>query len=346
MLKRAISLGLITTTFLLAACGDGGSNTTGAGASGGGAAGGTGGMGGAGGAGGAGGMGGGAGGTGGEGGMMEVDPLVGIGTVEEIQAGFMFTEGPQWIPSTNTLLFTDIPANRIYAHSPGGGVITVFREPSANTNGLGLDPSGLLVACEHSGRRVSRTLADGTIETIADLYENKKLNSPNDVIVHSNGTVYFTDPPYGLPDPGQSELGFFGVFRVTPGGEVTLVADDMQRPNGIALSPDEKSLYVADTQTGELRTWPVNDDGSLGAGSTLVTTGPGPDGMAVDEKGNLFVTTKNGVEVYSAAGKLYGAIAVPQQPSNCAFGGEDKKTLYITARTGLYRVTLANPGLY
>ncbi|TKD13089.1 SMP-30/gluconolactonase/LRE family protein [Polyangium fumosum] len=279
------------------------------------------------------------------GGGVEVDPLVGVGTVEQVQGNFMFTEGPQWNPATKTLLFTDIPANRIYEHTPGGA-IDVFREPSANTNGLALDQNGLLIACEHSGRRVSRTLANGTLASIADTYDGKKLNSPNDVIVHSNGTVYFTDPPYGLPDPGQSELGFFGVFRVTPGGEVTLVADDMQRPNGIALSPDEKTLYVADTATSELRAWPVNADGSLGAGSKLVSTSQGPDGMAVDAKGNLFVTTSAGVEVYSPAGKLYGAIVVPQQPANCAFGGDDKKTLYITARTALYRVTLQGAGLY
>ena len=338
------SLGLITTTLLLAACSDDGPSTTGGGASGSGASGGTGGTGGTGGMGGAGGMGG-TGGTGGAGGMMEVDPLIGVGMVEEIQGNFMFTEGPQWNPATKTLLFTDIPANRIYEHTPGGG-IDVFREPSANTNGLALDPDGLLIACEHSGRRVSRTLANGTLEAVADLYDNKKLNSPNDAIVHSNGTVYFTDPPYGLPDAGQSELGFFGVFRVTPGGELMLVADDMQRPNGIALSPDEKTLYVADTMTRELRAWPVNADGSLGTSTKLATTSPGPDGMAVDENGNLFVTTSAGVEAYSPTGTLWGAIAVPEQPANCAFGGEDKKTLYITARTGLYRVTLQGAGLY
>ncbi|MDI3284828.1 SMP-30/gluconolactonase/LRE family protein, partial [Polyangium sp. 15x6] len=307
--------------------------------------GGTGGTGGSGGTGGTGGSGGSGGAGGAGGGVAEVDPLVGIGTVEEVQGNFMFTEGPQWNPATKTLLFTDIPANRIYEHTPGGA-ITVFREPSANTNGLAIDQNGLLVSCEHSGRRVSRELANGTLASIADAYDGKKLNSPNDVVVHSNGTVYFTDPPYGLADPGLSELGFYGVFRVSPGGEISLVADDMERPNGTALSPDEKTLYVADTNTRELRAWPVNADGSLGTGTKLVTTSPGPDGMAVDAKGNLFVTTSAGVEVYSPAGKLYGAIAVPQQPANCAFGGEDKKTLYITARTALYRVTLQGAGIY
>ena len=358
MLKRALSLGLITTTFLLAGCGDGdstggttstsGSGTSGSGTSGSGGEGGSGtsGSGGAGGSGTSGSGGAGGSGSGGEGGgVMNVDPLVGAGTVEMVQANFMFTEGPQWNPATKTLLFTDIPASRIYEHTPGAG-ITVFREPTANTNGLALDPAGLLVACEHSGRRVARTLANGTIVPVADAFEGKKLNSPNDVIVRKDGSVYFTDPPYGLPDPGQSELGFFGVFRVAPGGKVEAIAKDMKRPNGIALSPDENTLYVVDTENGELRVYPVNADGSVGASSKLATTSPNPDGMAVDAKGNLFITTKVGVEVYSPTGKLYGAIPVPEQPSNCAFGGADRKTLYITARTGLYRVTLQNPGMY
>ena len=345
MLKRALSLGLITTTFLLAGCSDGGS-TSGTSGSGTGGSGGEG-------SGGAGGDGSssssssttssGSGGAGG--GVVNVDPLVGVGAVEKVQDKFMFTEGPQWIPATKTLLFTDIPANRIHEHTPGAG-ITVFREPSANANGLAVDPAGLLIACEHSGRRVSRTLANGTIVSVADAFEGKKLNSPNDVIVGKDGSVYFTDPPYGLPDPGQSELGFFGVFRAAPGGKVEAIAKDMNRPNGIALSPDEKTLYIVDTATAELRVYPVKADGSVGVSSMLAKTSPSPDGMAVDAQGNLFITTSVGVEVYSPAGKLYGAIPVPEQPANCAFGGADRKTLYITARTGLYRVALQNPGMY
>ncbi|MEO5725574.1 MAG: SMP-30/gluconolactonase/LRE family protein, partial [Byssovorax sp.] len=241
MLKRALSLGLIATTFLLAGCGDGGStsSTTGSGTSGSGGAGGSGGSTGTVGAGGDGGSSSSSSGSGGAGGgVVNVDPLVGAGAVEKVQDKFMFTEGPQWIPATKTLLFTDVPASRIYEHTPGAG-IAVFREPSANSNGLALDPDGLLIACEHSGRRVSRTLADGKLVPVADAFEGKKLNSPNDVIVRKDGSVYFTDPPYGLPDPGQSELGFFGVFRVAPGGKVEAIAKDMNRPNGIALSPDE-----------------------------------------------------------------------------------------------------------
>lgn len=147
------------------------------------------------------------GGNGGSGGApSSKDPLEGIGVVELVQGGFSFTEGPQWLPSMSALLFTDIPANRIHSIAPGA-MATIFREPSGNANGLAIDKKGLLHACEHSGRRVSRTEADGTVVTVVDAFEGKKLNSPNDLIIRDDGNVYFTDPPYGLPDPAQSELG-------------------------------------------------------------------------------------------------------------------------------------------
>jgi len=353
MLKRALSLGLITTTFLLAACGDDGSTTT-SGAGGSGAAGGMGGsgggMGGAGGSGGMGGSGGGMGGSGGGmggsgGGMMASNPLDGMGPVEIAEGGFQFTEGPQWNPARNTLLFTDIPPDRIYEFTPGVGV-NLFRDMSGNSNGLEYDTDGFLLACEHSGRRVSRTLADGTIVSVVEAYMGKKFNSPNDLVARKDGNIYFTDPPYGLADPGLSELGFFGVFRATPAGTAELIADDMSRPNGIALSPDQNTLYVVDTMTGELRTYPVGVDGTVGAKSTLATTSPGPDGMAVDDMGHLYIATSVGVEVYRPDGSVVGTIPVPEQPSNCAFGGEDRKTLYITARTTVYRVALQVTGIY
>ena len=277
--------------------------------------------------------------------MVKTNPLDGIGAVEPIANNFMFTEGPQWIPAKSTLLFSDIPANRIYELTPPAA-ITTFIDPSGNSNGLALDKNGQLYACEHSNRRVSRIDANGMATTVVDNYQGKKLNSPNDLIIRNDGNIYFTDPPYGLADPNLSELGYSGVFRITPMGVLELIANDMQRPNGIALSPDQKTLYIVDTATGELRTYPLDAEGKAGAMFKLGTTSPNPDGMTVDDQGNLFISTNVGVEVYDSLGKLWGTIAVPKQPANCAFGGADRKTLYITARTALYSVTLQNPGLY
>lgn len=304
------------------------------------------------GAGGSAGSGGSAGGTGGSAGSSAgaggsagsagapVDPIAGIGPVEEVGGGFTFTEGPVWFASSGKLLFTDIPQNRIHELTPPSA-ITIFREPSGNANGLGIDPDGLLVACEHSGRRVSRTLAGGTVQTIADAYQGDSLNSPNDVIVKSDGNLYFTDPTYG---GNPNEIGFQGVFRVNPSGAISLVADDMTAPNGIALSPDESALYVTDSEDDFLRRYDVASDGSVSGGEKIADTANAPDGMAVDDAGYLYLATAAGIEVYESDGTLHGTIDVPQQPSNCTFGGADRKTLYITARTALYRVELNLPG--
>ena len=273
------------------------------------------------------------------------DPLAGLGQVTTVATNLMFTEGPQWRAAAGEFVFSDIPANVIYRWRPGGGAPTVFRPASGNANGNAVDPAGVLVSCEHGGRRVAR--GDGaTATTVVDRFETKRLNSPNDVVVRSDGTIYFTDPPYGLGG-AASELGFMGVFRVAPGGAVTAehrgaLAD---RPNGIALSPDERILYVGDSEAHVVRRFTVASDGALSDRRTFVTPSQTPDGMAVDADGNLFVATSAGVEVFAPDGRRWGAIAVPQQPSNVAFGGADARTLLITARTGVYAVTLANPGL-
>lgn len=290
--------------------------------------------------------GGGNGGTAGAGGsMVKINPLDGSGTVEKVEGNFMFTEGPQWIPAKGTLLFTDIPANRIYEFK-APAAFTTFREPSGNSNGLAIDKAGLLYACEHSGRRISKTDANGMVTTVVDNYQGKKLNSPNDLIIRDDGNLYFTDPPYGLANPNDSELGYQGVFRVTPNGVLELITSDMSRPNGIVLSPDQKILYVADTSNGELRAYPLAADGTPGTMTKFATSSANPDGMAIDDQGNLFVTTTAGVEAFAPDGTLWGAIAVPEKPSNCAFGDGDRKTLYITARTSLYRVQLKVTGPY
>ncbi len=274
-----------------------------------------------------------------------MDPLMGRGDVEKVRGGFTFTEGPVWIAPKGMLLFTDIPADTIHQLQPPA-TITVFRMPSGKSNGLGLDAQGRLIASEHDNRRVSRTLADGTVVTVADRWQGKRLNSPNDNITRSDGTIYFTDPPYGVPAGQARELDFQGVFRVDPVGTLHLESLDMNRPNGVTLSPDEKTLYVADAEDGLVRKFPVRPDGSLGPPTMFVpSTGGGSDGMAMDDAGNLYVTTNVGVQVYKPNGTTWGIIPVPEVPTNCAFGDFDRKTLYITAPTSLYRVTLNVPGL-
>lgn len=268
------------------------------------------------------------------------DPLAGIGTVDMIQGGFQFTEGPQWREAEQDLVFTDIPANTIFRYPPGGAPVALVN-PSNNANGLAVDGNGVLLAAEHGMRRVSRA---GT--TVAATFEGNRLNSPNDLIVAGDGTIYFTDPPYGI-QPQQRELDFIGVFRVAPDG--TLTAEHRgplaARPNGIGLSPDGSTLYVADTADGNVYRFPIQADGALGAREVLAQTAGNPDGLAIDTGGNVFVTTSAGVEAFAPSGARWGAIAVPMQPANCGFGDADHRTLYITARTTLYRVRLAHPGL-
>jgi len=292
---------------------------------------------------------GGSGGTGGTGGTAaRFDPLEGIGTVELVADGFEFTEGPTWRTAEQRLLFSDIPGNTIFELTPPDS-IEVFRPSSGNANGLDSDVDGLLLAAEHGNRRVSRTLSDGTIVDVASEYLGDPLNSPNDIAVRSDGTIYFTDPPYGIDPNTEQVLEFNGVFRVDPAGELTTEWEGAKstRPNGLVLSPDERVLYVADTATGIVMVFDVDPDGSLSGQRTLFDVSI-PDGMAVDTGGNLFVAAAGGVAVYDPEGNPWGTIEIPgsRSPANCAFGGDDARTLYITARDALYEVSLDHPGLY
>ena len=258
----------------------------------------------------------------------------------------MFTEGPVWRPATDDLLFSDIPANTIYRWTEADGA-SVFRSPSNQSNGLLLDRQGRLLAAEHGARRVSRTLADGTVETVADTFEGARLNSPNDLVVRSDGTLYFTDPPYGISN-AQRELDFMGVFRVAPNGDLSAEwrGPLSARPNGVALSPDETKLYVADSDAALIRVFPVNPTtGALSAPQTFAQTGEVPDGMAVDVAGNIYQSVRAGVEVFAPDGRRLGLIPTPQGAANCAFGDADKRTLYITAVSRVYRVRVPIPGV-
>jgi gluconolactonase len=275
-----------------------------------------------------------------------VDPLEGIGMVTLIEEGFMFTEGPLWLPDDGVLLFSDVPGNTIH-RVLASGAVEIFRMPSGNANGLALDKDGLLLAAEHGNRRVSRSPIDGAPVDLATEYEGQQLNSPNDITVRSDGTIYFTDPPYGI-QPGQEELDFNGLFRIPAAGGEPIVewegAAATERPNGLVLSLDERHLYVADSQANVVRRFAVAADGDLTIEDAPFISVPTPDGMELDTLGNLFIATADGVCAFAPDGTLWGTIEVPRQPSNVAFGGSDYRTLYITAREAVYQVQLANPG--
>lgn len=272
--------------------------------------------------------------------------------VQAIVSGFLYAEGPLWRPD-GYLLFADSPRNRIHRWDPRVG-LAVLREPSDNATALAFDLQGRLLATEHANRRISRTEKDATIVTLVDRYEGKRLNSPNDLVVATTGAVYFTDPPYGLPKQTEGkELDFQGVFRLDPDGRLTLLVRDMPRPNGIGLSPDERTLYVSDSERSELRAFPLAADGSVGPMRVLAELRPWKsgvqgvaDGLTLDAQGRLYVTGPGGVWVFDPHGGRLGVIATPEPPAACAFGDADGKGLYITARTRVYKVRTNVAGLW
>ncbi|MEZ4682346.1 MAG: SMP-30/gluconolactonase/LRE family protein [Caldilineaceae bacterium] len=266
-------------------------------------------------------------------------------TLEQIGSGFQFIEGPVWHVAEECLFFSDIPANTMYRYSVTNG-IAVYRQPSHFSNGLTLDGSGHLLACEHQRRRVSRTTAQG-VETVVDRYQGKRLNSPNDLIVTRDGSILFTDPHYGLLDglggPGEQELPFRGVYRIAPGAnEPTLLVDDFTTPNGLALSADERRLYIDDTVEGHIRAFDVQADWTLTGGAVLTDMrgdAPGvPDGMKLNTDGTIFCTGPGGIWIIAPTGVVLGRISMPEVAANLAWGDADGSTLYITANTGLYRL--------
>lgn len=302
-------------------------------------------------------------------------------TAEKLAEGFSFTEGPVWIPQLppgrtyggggtgNYLLFSDPNRNIIHRWDPQDGETTIFRTSSGysgtggpnigeyrqpGSNGLALSPDGRLTICEHGNRRVTRLEPDGSITVLADNFEGRRLNSPNDLVYRSDGALFFTDPPFGLPqahDDPRKELPFSGVFCLH-GGTLRAVATDFRGPNGLALSPDEKFLYVGnwDEQRKVIIRYEVAPDGSLRSPTTLVdltVSDPGDlcfDGLKTDAAGNLYAAAPGGLRVYSAHGKHLGTIELPELPANCSFGDADGRTLFITARTGLYRLRTRIPG--
>jgi len=277
--------------------------------------------------------------------------------LERVAGGFEFTEGPVWTRD-GALLFSSPNTNAIYRWTPAGAV-TVFRPKSGysgtdigryhqpGSNGLTFDPDGLLTICQHGNRRVIRVNPHGDISVLADRYEGKRLSSPNDLVYRSDGTLYFTDPPFGLPDLSESELGFSGVFSVRD-GEISLVTAELEGPNGVVLSPDERLLYVGNWDPD--RKVVMRYDLESGEGSVLydMTDAPGEDaidGLKVDEVGNLYVCGPGGIWILTADGNHLGTLRLPEAPHNLAWGDDDGRTLYITAETSVYRIHLGIPGI-
>ena len=256
--------------------------------------------------------------------------------VEKIGSGYKFTEGPAW-SHDGYLLFSDVPANRIYKVTPDGTV--VFREDSHGANGNTFDDKGRLYTCESVTRRVTRTDKKGKVEVLAEKWEGKRLNAPNDIVVNKAGHAYCTDPAFGAQADSR-ELDFYGVYHITPKGEVELIAKPQGRPNGITLSPDGKVLYVANSDERNVRAYDIGRDGKVSNERVAIANIDGPpDGIRTDVKGNIYVTA-NQLFVYAADGKLIGTIHTPEKPANCTFGDGDLMTLYITARTSLFRARL------
>lgn len=283
--------------------------------------------------------------------LLGDDPLL-----EKHWSGAEWSEGPVFVPSMNSLVWSDIPNNRMLRYDAGSGETTVFREPANFTNGHTLDLQGRIVSCEHQAHRISRTEADGTVTSLVERFEGKRLNSPNDLVVKSDGTIWFTDPPYGIlsnreGNQRESEIGANYVYRFDPdSGDLSIASDQFDRPNGIGFSPDESILYVADS--GEPRrifALDVGEDGrSLSNFREFAVVRPGiADGFRCDALGNVWSSAHDGVHCITPEGVTIGKIFVPEQrTANCCWGGPDWNRLYIAGDTSLYSVQLAVEGAH
>jgi gluconolactonase len=272
-------------------------------------------------------------------------------TMERVASGFTFVEGPLWHSTGRFLLFSDMPGDRIRRWSAEDGV-TTFRAPSNMANGNTYDREGRLITCEHATSRVSRTEPDGTVVTLASHYEGRQLNSPNDVVAHSDGSIWFTDPIFGRVEffgvPREPELPFRGVYRLGADGALTLLVDDFAQPNGLCFTRNEQQLLVNDTERGHIRAFPVLPGGQLGSGrlwATVEGTGAGaPDGLKADSQGNVWCCGPGGIHAFDPDGVALGVVRTPEVAANFAWGDEDLRTLYVCASTSLYRVRVQVPG--
>jgi len=281
-------------------------------------------------------------------------------TVECLYTGCRWAEGPAYHPAFRSVIWSDIPNDRMMRWDETTGATGVFRHPAGYTNGNTIDRQGRLVSCEHGGRRISRTEHNGQVVTIADRYDGKRLNSPNDVVVRSDETIWFTDPAYGIDTDfeghkAKSEIGGCHVYRIDPDdGKVSIVADDFVRPNGIAFSPDEKLLYIADTGASHqkdgprhIRVFKVSEKGKLSGGKVFATCTNGFfDGFRLDEQGRIWVGAGDGVHCYDPDGTLLGKVLIPETATaNVVFGGAKRNRLFIVATSSLYSILLMVNGV-
>jgi gluconolactonase len=282
----------------------------------------------------------------------EAEALIGSGTEpERLAEGFEFTEGPVWDFRAGHLTFVDLAGNAMYRWTEDRGVV-VHRSPSDFANGLAYDLGGNLLSCEHRTRRITRETSEGPA-TVVDRYRGKRLNAPNDLVVASDGSIVFTDPHYGLTEgfggPGEQEQLVRGVYRVPPGAdEPELLIDDLDGPNGLALSPDERLLIVADSERSHLRSFDIGEGWRISGGGVLVelpAEGEGvPDGLKFDERGNVFATGPGGLWLCTLGGTILGHLPMPEVTSNLAWGDDDARTLYLTASTAVYRLRCSTTG--
>jgi gluconolactonase len=271
--------------------------------------------------------------------------------IEKLHGGCRWAEGPVYVAAGRYLVWSDIPNDRMLRWDETTGSVGVFRQPAGYANGGTLDGAGRLVTCEHGNRRVTRTEHDGSLTVIADRYQGKRFNSPNDVVVRSDGSIWFTDPSYGIDSDyegylADSEIGACHVYRVDPStGAVRIVADDFVRPNGLAFSLDERRLYVADTRVNHLRVFDVAGDGTLSGGTALATCTVGAfDGLRLDDAGRIWTSAGDGVHCYDPDGTLIGKVRVPETVANLVFGGQRRNHLFICATTSLYAILLSVTG--
>jgi gluconolactonase len=279
--------------------------------------------------------------------------------VDKLFTGCRWAEGPVYFAAGRYLVWSDIPNDRMLRYDETDGSVSVFRQPAGNSNGNTTDRQGRLVTCEHGGRRVSRTEHDGSITMLSDKWRGKRLNSPNDVVVKSDGSIWFTDPAYGIDtdyegNKAESEIGACHVYRIdAKSGEVEAVITDMVRPNGIAFSPDEKLLYVVDTgrthgpqNPAHMRVFKVSDKGKLSGGEVFADCTQGLfDGFRLDTEGRIWTSAADGIHCYEPDGTLIGKVKVPEVVANCAWGGPKRNMLYICGTTSLYSVRLMVNGV-